>query len=188
MLNAVPGFLVIGLISLFSFIYPPEKTIFKTSSGKISFLSEAPLETISAESKELKGIIDTVKNTFAFSVSIKTFKGFNSPLQQQHFYENYMEVDMYPVATFSGKIIEIISYSKSGVYEVRAKGVLNLHGVKSERIIKSTVEVKNGEIEITSRFSINLQDHNIKIPRIVFQKIAPDIVVDISATLQPQQI
>jgi hypothetical protein len=188
MLNAISGYLVIGLISFISVVFAPSKTIYKTRSGTIVFVSEAPLETIKAKSEDLKGVIDTVKNTFAFSVNINSFKGFNSPLQQQHFYENYMESTAYPTATFSGKIIEIINYSRDGMYEIRAKGILNIHGVKSERIIKATVEINKDEILIKSSFSINLQDHNIKIPRIVFQKIAPDILVNIEAVLVPFQI
>lgn len=188
MLNLISGILLIGLINTFSFYNQTQKIIFRTSNGSLTILSEAPLETIKASSSELKGIIDTLKNSFAFSVAINSIKGFNSPLQQEHFYENYLESNMYPIATFSGKIIENINYSRPGIYNIRAKGILYLHGVKSERIIRSTVTVQKGEIIINSGFSINLQEHNIKIPRIVYQKIAPDILVDISVKLRPVQI
>jgi len=185
MLNLISGFWALGLISILSLLDPVPKTVYKASSGNIVFISEAPLETITAKSGQLKGAIDTTNNTFAFSVSINSFKGFNSPLQQQHFYENYMESTAYPVATFSGKIIELINYSKPGLYEVRAKGILNVHGVNSERIIRSTLEIKNDVILVKSNFLIPLQDHNIKIPRIVFQKIAPEILVEMDAVLKP---
>ncbi len=188
MLNVISGILIAGMLNIFSFTNLAQKTIYRTGNGSLSILSEAPLETIKASSKELKGVIDTLKNTFAFSVAIQSIKGFNSPLQQQHFYENYMESSMYPSATFSGKIIENISYGKPGIYNIRAKGILYLHGVKSERLIRSTITIQKGEIIINSNFTINLQDHNIKIPRIVFQKISPEIVVDISANLYPVQI
>ena len=58
--------------------------------GKVSFLSEAPLELIKAASDKLKGAIDKTQNTFAFAVDIHSFKGFNSDLQREHFHENYM--------------------------------------------------------------------------------------------------
>jgi hypothetical protein len=184
-LNTFLTLVLFGLSSLLTHVQAPQKTIFKTANGHIRFISEAPLETITARSEALKGIIDTSKNTFAFSVSINSFKGFNSPLQEQHFYENYMESSQYPVATFSGKIIESIEFSKPGIYNVRAKGVLNIHGVKSERIIRSTIEVINNDFVIHSNFMVSLKDHNIKVPRIVLQKIAPDIKVDIDAVLSP---
>jgi len=188
MFNAIAGCVVVAYIFFGFHAAPVPKIIFKTSSGTASFVSEAPLETIKAGSRELKGIIDTSKNTFAFSVAINSFKGFNNPLQQQHFYENYLESSEFPVATFSGKIIEIIDFNKKGIFNVRAKGILNIHGVKSERIIRTTVEIKVNEILIKSSFPVSLQEHNIKIPRIVFQKIAPEILINIEAILSPFQI
>ena len=47
-----------------------------------------------------------------------------------------METDKYPNASFSGKIIEKIDFDSMGNYSIRAKGDLNIHGVKQERIIK----------------------------------------------------
>ena len=187
-MGSVSGLLSIAIISLFSVAFTAPKTIYKTSSGQIRFISEAPLETITAQSTALKGILDTTKNTFAFSVPIVSFQGFNSPLQQEHFYENYLESTEFPQATFSGKIIEVIDYSKPGIYKVRAKGILDVHGVKTERIIKSTVEVKRNELIIQASFTMTLQDYNIKIPRIVNQKIASEILIEIEATLKPDQI
>jgi|SRR5688572_25828428 len=188
MFQTVSGLLLVLYFSFLTPIQTTQKIVYKTTSGKAKFISEAPLETITASSDELKGLIDTSKNTFAFSVSINSFKGFNSALQQEHFYENYMESTEYPVATFSGKIIEIVDFTKPGNIQVRAKGLLNIHGVKVERIIKSTITIGEKELFIKSTFLVNLQDHNIKIPRVVYQKIAPDISVDINATLVPSQI
>jgi hypothetical protein len=153
------------------------EAILKSDFGKIQFVSDAPLEVIKASSDALKGVIDTSKQSFAFSVAVNTFKGFNSPLQQQHFNENYMESVKFPVATFTGKIIETVNFSKTGTYDIRAKGVLFIHGIKSERIIRGTVEVIPGKIRIVSQFTVHLEDHNIKIPRIVYQKIAPEVTI-----------
>lgn len=160
--------------------------VFKTTKGNVSLVSDAPLELIKANSKELRGVIDTSNHTFAFTVAIVSFKGFNSPLQREHFQENYMESHLYPVATFTGKIIESVSFSKIGVYEVRAKGVLSVHGIKQERIIKGKVEITPTGIILNSEFKVVLEDHEIKIPRIVHQKIAPEISITIQAELLPE--
>lgn len=154
----------------------------------VSFASEAPLETIFAESNQLRGIIDTSKNTFAFSVALVTFHGFNSPLQKEHFNENYMESELYPTASFSGKIIEDIDYSEKGIFEVRAKGVLNIHGVKQERIIKGKIIVEDNGVNVSTEFSITLIDHNIRTPKIVHQKISPEINIKIEALLFPSAL
>ncbi len=179
--------ILILLISIMGFT-PVDKVVYRTKKGTAKFISVAPLETIKAESHSLKGILDTSQNTFAFSITINSFQGFNSALQEQHFYENYMETGAFPLATFSGKIIELIDYATPGIYTVRAKGVMIIHGVKVERIIKSTVMIRENDMYIRSAFVVPLAEHNIKIPRIVNQKISPDIQVEIEATLIPEKI
>jgi polyisoprenoid-binding protein YceI len=157
---------------------------FLTKNGKVYFKSDAPLELIEAVSTDLKGAIDTEKNTFAFTVSMNSFKGFNSPLQQEHFNENYLETKQFPNATFKGKIIETIDFTKEGTHTIRAKGTLNIHGVAQERIIKSNVTIKNGTLEVSSKFTVLLEEHNITIPKIVNQKIAKEIQVAINTNFQ----
>lgn len=157
--------------------------IFRCENGKISFISDAPLEVIQAKSGKLRGVIDTTKQTFAWSVEIKTFEGFNSPLQREHFNENYMETKKYPKASFSGKIIEKVDFSKNGTYSVRAKGQLNIHGVEQERIIKSQLEVTGNKLRVQATFNVPLADHNITIPKVVYQKIAEETAVTVNAEL-----
>src|SRR5687767_1473348 len=96
--------------------------IFNISKGHIGFKSDAALELIKAASEDLKGLIESEKKQFTFIVRIKTFKGFNSPLQREHFNENYLESGKYPDATFTGKIIEDVDFTKNNTFTVRAKG------------------------------------------------------------------
>jgi hypothetical protein len=163
-----------------------KETLYFTETGSVYFKSSAPLELIEARSQKMKGLIDIEKMTFAFSVANTSFEGFNSALQREHFNENYMESARYPNSTFSGKIIEDIDITKDGEYTIRAKGKLNIHGVTQERIIKSTLQVKGGQFYVTSKFTVPLADHNIPIPRIVNQKVAEEIYVEIKATLAPK--
>lgn len=176
-------FLVLFLIITAAYAQNNENVFF-TRSGEIFFKSDAPLELITASSNEVRGVIDIKKSTFAFSVPVKSFEGFNSPLQKEHFNENYMESDKFPSATFNGKIIEDIDYTQDGLHTVRAKGILSVHGVEQERIIKGEIAIKKGVIYVKSNFIVLLEEHNIKIPKIVFQKISPEIQVEISAQLE----
>lgn len=169
------------LVALFAATLPPQD--YKVSSGSIAFKSDAPLELIKAESSELKGLIAPEKKQFAFIIAVKTFKGFNSPLQKEHFNENYLETNKYPNASFDGKIIEDIDFTTDGVYEVRAKGNLTVHGVAQERIIKSSITIKNKNISLKSNFTVLLSDHNIPIPKVVHEKLASEIKVEVKATL-----
>lgn len=160
--------------------------VYGTNNGKIVFHSDAPLELITAKSDEMKGKFDVGKKAFAFAVKMVSFNGFNSPLQKEHFNENYMESDQFPNASFSGKVIEDIDFSKDGSYTVRAKGNLTVHGVVQERIIKADLIVKKGNISLKSNFTVLLAEHNIPIPKVVHEKLASEIKVEVNADLTAQ--
>lgn len=161
-------------------------TIYKTTEGQITFVSAAEFETITATSQKLTGALDTSSQMFAFYVTNNSFEGFNSLLQQDHFNESYMESEKNPRSFFTGKIIEQVTFSKPGNYGVRAKGKLNIHGVEQERIIRCDLIIDKDEIKVKSDFSIFLAEHDISIPKIAFEKIAPEIQIHVSAVLKPK--
>lgn len=160
-----------------------ETKIYATRAGSVSFVSQAPLELIEAQSNLLQGAIDVAENKFAFQVNIKSLEGFNSELQLQHFNENYMESDLYPKAYFSGRFVEDNDLSVPGDYELRAKGIFFIHGKQQERIIEGKIKSTGDAITIRAYFPVVLNDHNISIPKIVNQKIAEVIEVWVDATL-----
>jgi polyisoprenoid-binding protein YceI len=162
-----------------------QTNIYEVKTGEVHFFSEAPKELISASSKQIKGALDVKRKTFAFRIDISSFTGFNNALQREHFNENYMESNLYPAATYKGKIIEDVEFNKDGVYEIRTKGKLNIHGIEQERIIKVLLTIRKGKVAITSNFTVMLTDHNIKIPRVVSDKLSPQIKVTVSASMQP---
>ena len=157
-------------------------------TSQMSFTSNAELELIKASSNKVQGLVDPATNQFAFTVDVKSFQGFNSALQREHFNEKYMESDKFPRARFSGKIIEPVDLATDGTYEVRAKGELEIHGQKQTRIIKSTLTVRNGGMNLESHFFVPLADHDISIPTIVSQKIATEIEVEFTATLSRESL
>ena len=173
-----------ALISVLGSFTQAPPTPLRCESGKVSLKSDASLEVITARSNKLRGAIEPEYNTFAWTVEMRSFEGFNSPLQKEHFNENYMESTKYPKASFAGKIIEKIDFKTNGIYEVRAKGKLLVHGVEQERIIKSTLEVQGDKIRIRCSFTVPLSDHNISIPKIVHQKIAEEITITVDAELK----
>jgi YceI-like domain len=159
----------------------PTSLIYTIKKNQIAFHSNTKTELIKASSTQLKGAIDAGKRTFAFSVAVKTFDGFNSPLQKEHFNENYLESDRYPTASFSGHIIEEDDFTRDGTYNIRAKGKFIIHGVEQERILQGDLVVKNGVIKLNCIFTVLLAEHDIKIPRIVHEKLASEIKVTVSA-------
>ena len=173
-------FILSGHLLLCAVTYGQEKLLIE--NGSVSFTSNAPLEIIKASSNKMKAAIDPASNQFVFSVNIKTFNGFNSGIQKEHFNEKYMESDLYPTATFKGKIIEKIDFTRDGIHEVRAKGDLTMHGQTQTRIIRSRIIIKKGNISILSGFTVPLADHDIMVPKLISEKIATEIDVTINAT------
>ncbi len=160
--------------------------VFLCKDGNTKFTSEAPLELIKAQSNKTSGVLDCATKNVAFSIAIESFDGFNSGLQKEHFRENYMETTKYKAATFKGKIIEDIDFTKTGTYTVRAKGTFNIHGTEKEKIVKTKITIKDKEILVETSFEVPLDDHNIKIPKVVNQKIASIIMVEVKVNLKPK--
>ena len=173
---------IVCLVILFpasNLLYAQKKMM--VDNGKINFTSDAPLEIIKATSDQMKMVIDPATNQLGLVVPIISFKGFNGKLQRDHFNEKYMESDKYPNASFKGKIIEKVDFAKDGVYEVRVKGDLEVHGQKQTRIIKGKIAIKNGLVTIATDFTIPLSDYNISVPSIIREKIASEIAVNVFA-------
>lgn len=176
-------FTVLFLLPLFA---AAPVSVYKVTKGTIAFNSDAPMELIKASSNELAGLFDANTKKFAFRIKVNSFEGFNTALQKEHFNENYMESNKFPYASFEGKVIEDIDYSKPGTYNVRTKGNLVVHGVTQERIIKVDIIVKQQSISVKSNFTVLLADHNITIPKVVHEKLASEIKVEVKAALSIQ--
>lgn len=176
---------LVGILWLsVAYMSTAQNSIYRTQNGTIAFKSNAPLEIITASSKRLEGLIDAQALSFAFNVPIVSFEGFNNGLQRQHFYENYMETNKYPDATFSGKLIEHVDLTVPGTYHVRAKGQLVIHGKAKERIIKAEIISTGDALRTKASFMVPLVDHQIEVPKIVNQKIAQEIQVNVQGTFQ----
>ncbi len=173
----------IAILLLFIVQTTLSQGLFITSGSSVKFTSDAPLEMIQASSEKLLGVINIKDKSFVFRVPMNTFNGFNSSLQKTHFNSNYLETEKYPHTIFEGKIIEDIDLKTPGTYKIRGKGRFTCHGIEAERIIKCKIIVSPNRIKITSEFTVFLEDHNIKIPSVVHQKIAEEITISLNIEL-----
>jgi len=74
-----------------------------------------------------------------------------------------------------------------GTYTVRAKGIMSIHGVEKEMIVKSKIVSQGGQLNVESSFTIALKDFHINIPKLVNQKIAEEIFVDVKMDMMPKK-
>ena len=163
------------LILILFVLIPSFSQKYKLVRSHVSFFSEAPLENITAENKESRGVIDSENNNITFLIPIDKFV-FEKSLMQEHFNEKYMHSDKYPRSTFSGKISGL-NLKKSGKQTVTVSGKINIHGVEKNLTVTGIAEVKNKILFMDGDFNVKLEDFNIERPQIMWQNIAEEIEV-----------
>lgn len=158
------------------------QTRYFTRNGKITFLSDAPLEKISALNAQGTSVFDAKTGQFEFAVLMKAFE-FEKALMMEHFHENYAESDKYPKSVFKGTITDIaaVNLAKDGSYPVNYKGTLNLHGISNEVTGKGTLSVKSGKVVAHSDFVIQISDYKIEIPALVKDKVSNSVKITVDA-------
>lgn len=171
--------LFVGLLTCF-YTNTFSQTSFTSKDVKINLFSSTPLEDIKAESAKGYSVIVPKTKQIVFQVAVKSLV-FPRPLMQEHFNENYIESDKYPTATFKGTLVEDIDFTKDGAYTVTANGIFTVHGVAKQRTIVGKLIILNGKPAISCSFDVLCADHNIKIPKIVFTKIAEKINITANA-------
>lgn len=175
---------ILGLILIFGSLFANGQ-LFQSTSSKISFLSDAPLEDIYAESKKSKSVFNATEKKIVVLMKPNTFI-FKNPMMQEHFNEDYMESDKFPKATLNGDIIGDFDVTKNGSYPVTVKGKLKIHGVEKDREIKGKITVKDGKVTVDAKFAIQVADHGVKIPSIKIKSIAE--VVEVNVTIEYQEV
>ncbi len=155
---------------------------YKLINSEVHFFSEAPLENIEAINQESIGIVDCGSHKFLFRIPIKDFV-FEKGLMQDHFNENYLESGKFPNAIYQGTINGGINMDDNGTYPIVISGELEIHGVKQQRKISATIEVKGNSVKLNGKFIVKLEDHDIDIPTLVFNKIAEEIEVTFQSDL-----
>ena len=172
------------IILLLLFIPLSGRDIYFTRSGEVSFFSSTPIYDISAVNNQMTCVLDLETGSVSFRIPIL---GFNFPngLMQEHFNENYMESDIYPNASFKGKINDWNKLKLSeNPQEITLNGTMTIHGVSKQILEKGKISMENNDVIGSSNFLINVADYNVKIPKLVRDKIAKTVSVDTDLILK----
>ena len=158
---------------------------FFTNTGTINFEASVPLyEEVKAVNRQVAILLEPKTSTFICTVVIKDFR-FKLNLMQEHFNENYMESDRYPLSEFKGKVENADKLTKDGSYTLNVTGTLQIHGVTKPYNTKAAFIVKDGTLKAVTSFQVRLADHKISIPSIVGKKIAEVVKITVDATYKP---
>lgn len=161
---------------------------FYTKAGSVQFDATAAKspEKIVGDNHAAVCVLDTKTGALQFSIPMSGFE-FEKALMQEHFNENYVETKLFPKAEFRGSITNnaAVQYTKDGVYKVKVKGNLVMHGVTKEVVTDGEILVKGGKISARAVFSVVLLEYNIKIPTVVADKVATQARIAVDCTLEP---
>ena len=157
---------------------------YKSSEGEIKFYSEELLEDITAINKKVNSVFDSESGQIVFSIPMTDFN-FEKSLMQEHFNEKYIESDKFPKSTFKGKITgyEVDRRNPNAF----AEGELEIHGVKQNIKVPGSLDFVDDKVVIHSVFIVKLIDYNIKVPKLMFQKIAEEIEVTVNIEYKPYE-
>ena len=160
--------------------------IYTTDTSMVSFFSETPVENIEAFNAASTSLLNVDKKDLVFRVPISGFR-FEKPLMEEHFNENYMETEKFPYATFKGKLSDTLDLTIDTIYRVSATGMMNMHGIDQAKTYEGVFECKDGVATLRCEFQVPLEEHKIKVPKVVFANIAEVIDVKVFFRYKPYE-
>jgi len=141
--------------------------------GKVEFYTSSILSDIEATSEEPNVSLDLETGEVEITIAIKSFE-FEYEMMQDHFNEEYMESDKFPIAIFVGKVDSDIR-DLSIETEVGVSGQLTVHGVSKDIKFKATLSKQDGFTKVKCKFPIVFKDYNIEEPSVLTKSVAKDV-------------
>lgn len=172
-------------ILLIGAVFSASAQKYYTKTGNVSFFSETPVENIEAFNRSASVVLDGSSGAVQVAVLVKGFL-FEKALMQEHFNENYLESGKYPKAVFKGTLqnFDVAKLKENGKYSFPLTGNIEIKGVSKPVKTVAIFNVVNGKITATSDFKVKPEDHGVKIPAVVRDKIANEMDVKVSLTLE----
>ena len=155
-----------------------------TKTGSIEFEASVPsFEEVAAKHNAVTALLNASNGEFATLVLVKGFR-FKNALMEEHFNENYAESDQFPKATFKGILKDFSITNLNSISEYKINGELFFHGkTKAIEAVLVTITKKESIVTMTGTFTVKASDFDIKIPKIVRNKIAEEVVVNFNFEL-----
>ena len=166
-------FVLIGFSSLLS-----GQTVITAEKGTITFFSEAPLEDIKAENRDVKAALNIDNGEILVRLFIRDFS-FRKARMQEHFNEKYMNSANYPKSAFEGKILDFTYEEIKETDAFPIKGKLTIKGENRDIQTSTIVSQRDDQLVFEAEFPVKLEDYDVKIPRIMMKNIAEIVEVKV---------
>ncbi len=182
--------LVLGLL-LAATTQATSFTVKPGGDSRVVFTSKAPTETFEGRTSQLSGALTLDPAAIGDSLGVHlvvdvTSLDTGSKLRDRHMHERYLETARFTTAVFDGGTVvagagRALAVGVPTAFEV--EGTFTLHGVtRRQRCSVQASLTKAGAVSFVATFPVNLKDHAIERPEMLFLKLAETQQVRVSAT------
>ena len=169
---------------LLSYISSPKEE-FIERQGQVTFFSYTSVENIQATNNKVLSLFNPETGDIAVSILMRAFV-FKKALMHEHFNESYVESDLYPKATFEGKIVDFENITEGSQTKL-IKGNFKLKNKTIPIAIKAKIIKSNNSYAIEGEFDVLVSDYDINIPPILSPNISNKIDVSFNFNYKPYE-
>ncbi len=177
--------LIVSSLLFFATLQCYAQQKFITKSGQVRFEASVPsFEKIEAKNDKVTAILKADTGEIAVLALVQGFR-FKIALMEEHFNESYAESDVFPKTMFTGKIVDFSQedFQTEEYKPIKLQGNFTFHGVTKEISVPATLRFIDDTYTLSASFSILASDYKVKIPKIVRNKIAKDIAIQLQLDL-----
>ncbi|AXG71122.1 YceI-like domain protein [Kordia sp. SMS9] len=167
--------LVVIFSSFFSLTVISQTSEFIERQGQVTFFSYTSVENIQATNNQVLSLFNPNSQEIAVSILMRAFV-FKKSLMHEHFNESYIESDLYPKASFSGKITGFDTTETEPQTRI-IKGNFTLKDSTKPVDVKATIVKTEEGYTISGTLDIMIDDYNIEVPPLLSPNISKKIEV-----------
>jgi hypothetical protein len=152
--------------------------------GKITFFSYTPVENIQATSNQGLSIFNADTDELVLEILMRTFT-FKKSLMYEHFNESYIESDLYPYAQLKAFVVDFDPNLKAQTRII--KGDFTLRDITKPIEFKTQITKENDGYRFQGELEVKIDDHEIKVPKVLAANIAKKIQVSFNFQFEPYE-
>ncbi|WP_420573301.1 YceI family protein [Kordia sp.] len=177
--------LLLVLIFIISSSITSESNEYIERQGQVTFFSYTSVENIQATNNQVLSLFNPEKEEIAVSILMRAFV-FKKSLMHEHFNESYIESDLYPKATFNGRI-EDLDLTNEGTQTRIIKGDFTLKDITKPITIKADITKTSDGFTIAGTLDVLIDDYNINVPPLLSPNISKKIEVSFNFNYAPYE-
>ncbi|WP_046758735.1 YceI family protein [Kordia jejudonensis] len=176
---------LLAFIFIISSSIRTETNEFIERQGQVTFFSYTSVENIQATNNQVLSLFNPETQEIAVRILMRTFV-FKKTLMREHFNESYIESDLYPEATFTGKFTDFDATDAAEQTKI-IKGEFTLKDITKPVEIKATIAKTSNGYTISGDLEVLIDDYNINVPPLLSPNISKKIEVSFNFKYVPYE-